>query len=104
MRSPRPLRKLRLRPRPRRRSRPQLPPPLPAAADEPESYARIRAFVSGLLEHMGIQAEIEITARENGGVNVNLSGSNMGAVILPPRRDARRDPAPDQLRHQPRQR
>lgn len=51
------------------------------AADEPESYARIRAFVSGLLEHMGIQAEIEITARENGGVNVNLSGSNMGAVI-----------------------
>ena len=53
----------------------------PAAADEPESYARIRAFVSGLLEHMGIQAEIEITARENGGVNVNLSGSNMGAVI-----------------------
>ena len=52
-----------------------------AAADEPESYARIRAFVSGLLEHMGIQAEIEITARENGVVNVNLSGSNMGAVI-----------------------
>lgn len=52
-----------------------------APADEPESYARIRAFVSGLLEHMGIQAEIEITARENGGVNVNLSGSNMGAVI-----------------------
>ena len=52
-----------------------------AAVDEPESYARIRAFVSGLLEHMGIQAEIEITARDNGGVNVNLSGSNMGAVI-----------------------
>ena len=52
-----------------------------AAADEPVSYARIRAFVSGLLEHLGIQAEIEITARENGGVNVNLSGSNMGAVI-----------------------
>lgn len=52
-----------------------------AAADEPEGYARIRAFVSGLLEHMGIQAEIEITARDNGGVNVNLSGSNMGAVI-----------------------
>ncbi len=81
MRSPRPLRKLRLRLRPHRSSlRPHLP--LPAAAvDEPESYARIRAFVSGLLEHMGIQAEIEITARDNGGVNVNLSGSNMGAVI-----------------------
>ncbi len=60
---------------------PAAAPAAPAAADEPESYARIRAFVSGLLEHMGIQAEIEITARENGGVNVNLSGSNMGAVI-----------------------
>lgn len=55
--------------------------PAAPAADEPEGYARIRAFVSGLLEHMGIQAEIEITARDNGGVNVNLSGSNMGAVI-----------------------
>lgn len=55
--------------------------PAAPAADEPESYARICAFVSGLLEHMGIQAEIEITARDNGGVNVNLSGSNMGAVI-----------------------
>lgn len=60
---------------------PAAAPAASAAADEPESYARIRAFVSGLLEHMGIQAEIEITARENGGVNVNLSGSNMGAVI-----------------------
>ena len=52
-----------------------------APADDPESYARIRTFVSGLLEHMGIQAQIDITARDNGGVNVNLSGSGMGAVI-----------------------
>ena len=63
-------------------AQPAAAPAAPAAAvDEPEGYARIRAFVSGLLEHMGIQAEIEITARENGVVNVNLSGSNMGAVI-----------------------
>ena len=63
-------------------AQPAAAPAAPAAAvDEPEGYARIRAFVSGLLEHMGIQAKIEITARENGGVNVNLSGSNMGAVI-----------------------
>ena len=60
---------------------PKAPAAPAAAVDEPEGYARIRAFVSGLLEHMGIQAEIEITARDNGGVNVNLSGSNMGAVI-----------------------
>lgn len=52
-----------------------------APVDEPESYARIRTFVSGLLAHMGIQAQIDITARDNGGVNVNLSGSGMGAVI-----------------------
>lgn len=52
-----------------------------APAAEPESYARIRTFVSGLLAHMGIQAQIDITARDNGGVNVNLSGSGMGAVI-----------------------
>ena len=63
-------------------AQPAAAPAAPAAAvDEPEGYARIRAFVSGLLEHMGIQAEIEITACDNGGVNVNLSGSNMGAVI-----------------------
>ena len=63
-------------------AQPAAAPAAPAAAvDEPEGYARIRAFVSGLREHMGIQAEIEITARDNGGVNVNLSGSNMGAVI-----------------------
>lgn len=63
-------------------AQPAAAPAAPAAAvDEPEGYARIRAFVSGLLEHMGIQAEIEITARDNGGVNVNMSGSNMGAVI-----------------------
>lgn len=63
-------------------AQPAAAPAAPAAAvDEPEGYARIRAFVSGLLEHMGIQAEIEITVRDNGGVNVNLSGSNMGAVI-----------------------
>ena len=35
---------------------PAAAPAAPAAADEPESYARIRAFVSGLLEHMGSQA------------------------------------------------
>jgi len=44
-------------------------------------YAAIRSFLSGLLERMGIQANIEISARENDGVNVNLSGSGMGAII-----------------------
>lgn len=48
---------------------------------EEDKYEKIRSFLSGLLERMGTEAEIEITERENGGVNVNLSGENMGAVI-----------------------
>ena len=49
--------------------------------DESADYAAIRCFLSGLLERMGIQADIEIRARDNGGINVNLSGSGMGAII-----------------------
>jgi len=49
--------------------------------DECEEYAAIRSFLSGLLERMGVNADIEITARENGGVNVNLSGNGMGTII-----------------------
>lgn len=52
----------------------------PAAEDDGE-YAEIRSFLSGLLERMGTQAQIEITPRDNKGVVVNLSGPNMGAVI-----------------------
>ena len=56
-------------------------PAAPASPDEPAEYAEIRSFLSGLLERMGVNAEMEITPRENGGVNVNLSGSSMGAII-----------------------
>ena len=49
--------------------------------DENADYAAIRSFLSGLLERMGIQADIEISQRDNGGINVNLSGSGMGAII-----------------------
>lgn len=52
-----------------------------AVADENEDFAEIRKFLTGLLERMGVSADIEISARENGGVNVNLSGSGMGAII-----------------------
>ena len=53
----------------------------PADPDEPAVYGEIRAFLSGLLERMGVNAEIEIGPRENGGVNVNLTGAAMGAII-----------------------
>lgn len=56
--------------------------PAPApAVDEPAEYAAIRAFLTGLLERMGVKAEMEISPRANGGINVNLTGSAMGAII-----------------------
>lgn len=42
---------------------------------------KVESFLGGLLEHMGVEAEMEITEREDGGINVNLSGRGMGAVI-----------------------
>ena len=53
----------------------------PAPADEDAEYAAIRAFLSGLLERMGVEAGIEIGRRDNGGISVNLSGEGMGAII-----------------------
>ena len=58
--------------------------PVKAAAtevDENPDYTAIRQFLSGLLERMGVKAQIEISTRENGGINVNLSGNGMGAII-----------------------
>ena len=58
--------------------------PVKAAAtevDEPAEYAQIRQFLTGLLERMGVTAEMEFSPRENGGVNVSLSGNGMGAII-----------------------
>ena len=43
--------------------------------------AETEAFLSGLLERMGVEAQIEIEARQGGGLNVNLSGEGIGAVI-----------------------
>ena len=52
-----------------------------APADMDETHAKVYNFLSGLLEHMGVKAEIEITDKEDGGMNVNLSGKGMGMVI-----------------------
>ena len=52
-----------------------------APVDEPAEYAQIRQFLTGLLERMGVTAEMEFSPRENGGVNVSLSGNGMGAII-----------------------
>lgn len=42
---------------------------------------RVERYLRGLLDCMGIEADIEITEREGGGICANLSGSGMGAVI-----------------------
>ncbi|MCD8323215.1 MAG: protein jag [Oscillospiraceae bacterium] len=42
---------------------------------------RTEEFLHGLLERMGVNAEISITPREGGGLNVNLTGQGIGAVI-----------------------
>ena len=52
-----------------------------APADENEDYAAVREFLGGLLERMGVKAEISISPRDNGGINVNLAGDGMGAII-----------------------
>ena len=49
--------------------------------DESPDYAAVRNFLTGLLEHMDIEADIDISPREGGGLLVNLSGPGMGAVI-----------------------
>ena len=54
----------------------------PAVTDEPAEYAAIRSFLSGLLEKMGVKADIEISSRKDAdGIDVKLSGNNMGAII-----------------------
>lgn len=50
-------------------------------ADEPAEYAQIRQFLTGLLDRMGVKAQMEFSPRDNGGVNVSLSGNGMGAII-----------------------
>ncbi len=42
---------------------------------------KVERYLRGLLDYMGVDAQIEITERDNGGLTANLSGSGMGAVI-----------------------
>ena len=52
-----------------------------AVVSESTAHEKVYNFVNGLLEHMGVRANIEITDKEDGGINVNLSGKGMGVVI-----------------------
>lgn len=46
-----------------------------------DQAAETEAFLSGLLERMGVEAQIEIAPRAGGGLDVNLAGEGIGAVI-----------------------
>ena len=50
-------------------------------ADEDPEFAAVRGFIGGLLERMGVEADIDISRRDNGGINVKLSGGGLGAII-----------------------
>ena len=42
---------------------------------------KVERYLRGLLDYMGVEAQIEITERDNGGLTANLSGGGMGAVM-----------------------
>ena len=55
---------------------------VPEPEPEPDGPGeKAERFLAGLMEHMGVEAEIEISERDVGGLVAKLSGSGMGAVI-----------------------
>ena len=51
------------------------------ADEETTLESRVREFLAGLLENMGVEADMEITEKENGALCVNLTGENMDVII-----------------------
>ena len=52
----------------------------PAGEDDPKA-AQIRQFLTGLMEHLNVQAEPEIFVTDEGGYKVILQGQDLGAII-----------------------
>ena len=61
--------------------KPAQPEPARKARATGTQAEQTEAFLKGLMEHMGVEAEIAITPRKGGGLDVDLSGSGIGAVI-----------------------
>ena len=70
-------------PKPAPEAKPEPVKPAAAAFTRPEGSQaqQTEAFLKGLLANMGVQADIAISQRENGGLDVQLSGEHIGAVI-----------------------
>jgi len=71
------------KPVPKPKAPEQKPVPAPVSTEEvnDEKATAIRAFLSGLLEHMDVQAEIRVYQPEEGRYKVILEGAAMGALI-----------------------
>ncbi len=68
------------RPAPRP-EKPAARPAEPFVRAEGTQAEQTEQFLRGLLERMGVQAEMEISPRQGGGLDVQLRGSGIGAVI-----------------------
>ena len=72
---------------PKPAKKPEAPkaPAAPVKPEKPDADApleqRVECYLRGLLDLMGVKADITLTPREGGGVNAELSGSGMGTVI-----------------------
>ena len=51
------------------------------AAEDDEKAGQIRAFLTGLMEHLDVQADPQIFATSEGGYKVILQGEGLGAII-----------------------
>ena len=50
--------------------------------DRPESTTeKVKEFLSGLFEHMDVQADVEGVSEDESTINLNLVGEHMGALI-----------------------
>ena len=97
MSAPRPQRERRESRRPRKEERlqegdevlmeapakaaPARPVQLTPAAQDDQKASQIRAFLTGLLEHLDVQASPDVYTTQEGGYQVILQGENLGAII-----------------------
>ena len=60
---------------------PARPVQLTPVAQDDQKAAQIRAFLTGLLEHLDVQASPDVYTTQEGGYQVILQGENLGAII-----------------------
>ena len=55
--------------------------PADVTAEQEDAGVRAEEFLRGLLEHMGVNADITVKPREGGGLGIELKGDGMGMII-----------------------